>query len=538
MATEPKEKKGKNEPNAVGLNSSSNKDVRGAALINKACDILDLVGTAPGKLSARELGERTGLPQSTVYRIIAALNARGFIRMEQGCAGPLLGFHFLDLAQNVWAKQDLASIAADELRRLREITGETTYLGTLIGHEMVSLARSLGTHAKRSAGDIGGTNPVHCSSQGKALLAFLPSQQQEHLLSTLELTQRTPHTIVEKNALRLSLNIIRQRGFAVDDQENAKGMRCIGVPILDVNGNAVAAISIAGPTYRMTKERIEQLAPEVMETGRAISLLVQNHKSRAEHSSEVSVTPLGDALFFGDKPQWIEAENCMYWVDRLAPTVYAMRIGEHPQPIGILPGPIVEVVPVSQGGIEIVSEGCWYHAEIDVGCRQIDRPYWKEYHALCVAKNGQFWACKHQDDQTRIGTLSFDGGFVEYWSVSREIDAMLWSHSGRFLHALSRDEGLIYQMRRGRDAPLILGRIPRGSGNPCALTMETGEIEEVLPLPVPHPTGLVFAGEDLNNLYITSARLGVGRDVIGNAKLSGFTLCTNMSTQLAVKNLK
>nr|WP_321463897.1 IclR family transcriptional regulator C-terminal domain-containing protein [uncultured Cohaesibacter sp.] len=525
------------------------KDVKGTALLAKACDILDLVGAAPGQMTAKELAQKAALPQSTVYRIVAALSARGFLRTSQTSSKLLLGFHFLDLAQNVWAEQDLATIAAEELRRLKEITGETTYLGGLMGHEMVSLARSLGTHANSSTSDLGETKPVHCTSQGKALLAFLPSQQLDHLLSSLALEPYTNHTITDKYALKLSLNIIRQRGFAVDDQEYVKGTRCIGVPILDANGNAVAAISVSGPTYRMTKERMEQLAPEIIETGKAISHLVQNHKSKMEHSSKVEVTAVGEALFYGDKPFWLKQEGCMYWVDRLAPTVYAMKPGEEPRKIAILPGPIDEVVPGLIGGIDIVCEGRWYHAQLHEGCHEIQRFYAREFHSFCTDIHGTLWACRKQKGHTKIGILSEFGDFAMHWSVSLDIDAMAWNHSGTILHALSRDNGLIYQMRKGREAALVLSKIPKGSGNPCALAMDkdnnvwvalkdgwgtarlsdTGEVEGVLPLPVPHPTGLTFGGPDGDDLYITCARLGVGRDVILNAKLSGFTLRVRMS---------
>ncbi|MBB4124591.1 IclR family transcriptional regulator domain-containing protein [Martelella radicis] len=517
------------------------KGVKGAALLMKACDILDLVGTKPGQLTARDLVEATGLAKSTVYRIVAALSERGFVRAGQNDQKLLLGFHFLDLAQSIGTEMDLATIAADELRRLREMTGETAYLAALMGNEMVSLAKSVGAHENSSTAALGGTKPVYATSQGKAILAFLPERRVDHILNSLTFRPVTDYTITDRNTLQLSLNIIRQRGFAIDDQENIVGTRCIGVPILDAGGQPVAAISVAGPAYRMTLERIEQLAPELIDAGRRLGHLVKEYKAKSDNRSEWRITPLGEAAFQGAKPFWDEHNDCVYWIDRLAPAIYAMLDDDLPKLLAQMPGPISEALPARGGGIYVVCEGEWHHASLQEGCRRIDRPRIRDFRALCTRPGGSTWATLVEDGGSKIGSLSARGEFQPEWTVAREIDESVWSRDGERLYALSRNDGLIYEMRRGRDAALVLSRIPRGSGEPCALTVddadrlwvalkdgwgvarlnENGEIEQVLALPVPYPSGLVFGGKNRATLYVTSARLGVGREMLEHAPLSG-----------------
>ncbi|WP_176086697.1 IclR family transcriptional regulator C-terminal domain-containing protein [Martelella sp. HB161492] len=524
--------------------------IQGAGLLMKACDILDLVGEAPGQWTVSALVAETGLSRSTLYRIVSALVTRGFLRNGADGQSLLLGFHYLDLAQNVGAGQDLAALAADELRRLREMTGETAYLAALAGNQMVSLAKSVGAHENASTAAMGKAKPVYATSQGKAVLAFLPERQAEQIMATLAFQAITPFTLTDISSLKRNLTLVRQRGFAIDDQENIAGTRCIGVPVLDEKGVPVAAISVSGPIYRMTPERVEQLAPELIAAGRRLGLMVQSQTAKTARPARNDVTATGPAAFHADRPFWLPRENCLYWIDRLAPAVYVLPEGGGAETIARPPGPITHALPGRSGGLDLICENGWFNVTRDAGCVAIDRPIAGDEHALARGPAGSLWAARHLGGVTQIGRLSARDGFQPAWRVGHDITDMAFSEDGSSLFALSPHEGTIYALQTGREVPMVLSRIPRGSGIPTALTLdrrgrlwvalsdgwsvvrldENGEIAEAVALPVPRPTGIAFGGNAGSTLYVTSERIGIARDILENAPLSGRLL------MLAVKS--
>jgi IclR family transcriptional regulator, KDG regulon repressor len=112
---------------------------------------------------------------------------------------------------------------------------------------------------------------VYCTSSGKALIAFLPEDSLDDLLRRVKFVRYTPNTLMTRNALKAELSLIRERGYAVDDEENELGLRCVGGPIRDSSGTIIASIGIAGPIFRVTEGRVPSVAREVIATAHALS---------------------------------------------------------------------------------------------------------------------------------------------------------------------------------------------------------------------------------------------------------------------------
>jgi DNA-binding IclR family transcriptional regulator len=170
------------------------------------------------------------------------------------------------------ARVNLAAVAGPFLEKLGGETGETAHLGVLSDNEVVSIASSDGHHAVRMSVTVGQRSPVHCSSLGKSILAFLPEGSVDSILRERGLKSYTRHTIGRRSELILELKQIRARGFAVDDQELEEGLKCIGSPVRDYSGKVVAALSIAGPALRLTKERVRAMAPLVVQAASDLSV--------------------------------------------------------------------------------------------------------------------------------------------------------------------------------------------------------------------------------------------------------------------------
>jgi DNA-binding IclR family transcriptional regulator len=132
--------------------------------------------------------------------------------------------------------------------------------------EVISIASVDGRHALRISGMLGRRDPIHCSSLGKAILAFLPAREADQLVRECDLKAYTRNTITSRTEFQRELQEIRERGYALDDQELEAGLGCIGAPVHDSSGRVAAAVSIAGAAFRLSPERLPALAHLVVQT--------------------------------------------------------------------------------------------------------------------------------------------------------------------------------------------------------------------------------------------------------------------------------
>jgi len=154
----------------------------GAATLEKALDVLDAIGRAPQGLSQTDLGASLRLPRTTLYRLLATLSKRGLVRRDPVRRVYCLGLLCFEYARHAYTMPDLVAAASLELRTLRDLTGETTYLAVLDGLDALSLERVDGNHSQRSAAALGQRKPLHCTSQGKAMLAAMPPVERKALI--------------------------------------------------------------------------------------------------------------------------------------------------------------------------------------------------------------------------------------------------------------------------------------------------------------------------------------------------------------------
>jgi len=160
---------------AVPNGGKKMKTGEGTAALEKALDVLQAIGASASGISQAQLAEQVPLPRTTLYRIIATLVDRGMIRRDPTRKVYRLGFNYLEMVRNAYLEPDLVSAASEELRALRDLTGETSYLAVLDGNQVLSLERCDGAHTQRSAASLGQGKPIYCTGQGKAILSALSS---------------------------------------------------------------------------------------------------------------------------------------------------------------------------------------------------------------------------------------------------------------------------------------------------------------------------------------------------------------------------
>ncbi|AOB30139.1 IclR family transcriptional regulator [Bordetella sp. H567] len=229
--------------------------VAGTAAFSKFMTVLQSVADAAGPVAMGDLVRACGYPRGTVYRIVAALSQQGLIAETTGAAagGTVrygLGPRLLQLASRAWSQLDLRAALADDLQALRDETGETVHLAVPAGTEMIYIDKLESQGPVRMASRVGGRLALHCTAAGKAYLAALPPDEAEPLIAGLALATRMPNTITDRDALRRELARIRQRGYAVDDEENERGIVCYSVAISGQGGRPLACVSVSTLQYR------------------------------------------------------------------------------------------------------------------------------------------------------------------------------------------------------------------------------------------------------------------------------------------------
>jgi IclR family acetate operon transcriptional repressor len=240
--------------------------------LRHALDIMDAVADRryPRGVSLSQLVEASGLNKSTVLRLMAPLLERRIVVRSAEAGTYRLGLRVVEWAETVLSETEIAQVASPHLQGLVERTGETAFLVVYESGDVVYLAKVESPNLIRMSSNIGTRTAAHSTANGKAILAFLPSEEVERLTAR-GLRAFTPRTITSPEALRAELAKVRARGYATDDQENVADARCIGAPVFDRRGQVAGGISLSGPAFRMDWDRVAALAPLVVATAQAIS---------------------------------------------------------------------------------------------------------------------------------------------------------------------------------------------------------------------------------------------------------------------------
>lgn len=223
--------------------------------LEKVVRLLDCLAASEQPLGVADLVAASHIPKATVHRLISAMASSGLVFQEAERGRYSLGYKLIELgvaAENSSASAGLIKSALTELSR---ITGETLHMAILSDGLVRYVAKAESDSALRMPSRVGGTNRAHCTAVGKVLLATLNDQDLEHVVSQHGLPRRTRRTIVSPEDLAQELSMIRKNGFAVDDEELEVGLRCVAVPVSDGDGNVFAAVSISGPSSRVTPGR-------------------------------------------------------------------------------------------------------------------------------------------------------------------------------------------------------------------------------------------------------------------------------------------
>jgi DNA-binding IclR family transcriptional regulator len=239
--------------------------------LDRAFAVLDLLGESETPLGLAQVASSLQLHKSTAHRFLMVLERHRMV--ERTASGKFrLGLRLFDFGNRAIEQYDLRDRAQPHLRRLVAETEETAHLCILEQTRVIYIDKIEPTRSVRMITRIGASNPVHCTSVGKAIMAFLPEERIADILRRTRFERRTHRTIATAEAFRVEIEKTRRRGYAVDDEELEEGLRCIAVPVLDAQRLPVAAVSVSGPSFRVTAQKLPAIANQLLQCVRGISM--------------------------------------------------------------------------------------------------------------------------------------------------------------------------------------------------------------------------------------------------------------------------
>ena len=239
--------------------------------VHRGLQILELLAGQGKSWGTAEISRRLKIPKSTTSYLLHTLMGRGYLRREAD-GTYRLSMKLLTLGSLALHGVEMREIAVPILRRLVAETGITGHLAVLEGSEAVFIERVPSPGFLQVDTWVGRRMPLHSTGSGKVLLAFSSPEQVHSLLSAAGLPRSTPQTIVSLPRLKQELRRIRDCGFALDDEENTAGVRCVAAPVFDLSRRVVAVLSLTGAVQQMTDDQLPRMAERLKESGRQMTL--------------------------------------------------------------------------------------------------------------------------------------------------------------------------------------------------------------------------------------------------------------------------
>jgi DNA-binding IclR family transcriptional regulator len=245
--------------------------------VDRALQILDLFDDQNKEIKITDISARTGLNKSTLHALLKTLQARGYIDQNDENGRYRLGMKLVERGHFVISSIDIRKVCNSFLVDLSAQTGQTTHLGILDGRHGIYIDKVEGQAAIITYSRIGRQLPLHCTAIGKVLVAFQDAEARDRILAGYTYNAMTPRSITAEQAFLEEIENVRLQGYAEDDQEHVKGVRCTAVPVFDHKGHIAAAISLSTLTSTADNRDFERFSGLLQQIGQKISSTLGHH---------------------------------------------------------------------------------------------------------------------------------------------------------------------------------------------------------------------------------------------------------------------
>jgi IclR family acetate operon transcriptional repressor len=256
---------------AAATTTAAVRDPSRVQSLTRALGLLDALAETADGMTLSDAAQIVGLAPSTAHRLLTTLESQRYVRYVASEGLWQVGVQSFVVGQAFRRSRDVVTMARPQMRHLMEESGETVNLYIEEGGEAVCMAQVECRQMMRAIARPGGRVKLHCSGAGKAMLAQLPATEVARILQTHGLPRATEKTLDTPKKLKADLERVRARGFAVDDEEHAVGLRCVAAPVLDEDGRPMAALSISGPLARIDETAIGVMGGLVRRAATAVT---------------------------------------------------------------------------------------------------------------------------------------------------------------------------------------------------------------------------------------------------------------------------
>lgn len=246
------------------MSQETRKEKKIIGSIVKAVEVIEYLANSETGAGATEISRGLSYGVSSTYHILNTLKECNIIEQDQRTKKFKLGLKLWQLGMLAYEHNPISVTLRPYLRKLKDITGETANLTVMDNYQIVYIAQEESDKLVKMFTKTGATAPLHCTGAGKIFLAYKDEKVRDAIIDKLELTKFTENTIVDREELIKELEEIRKNGYGFDNEEKEIGVSCIGAPILDINDEPIACITISGPTSRFTEEMKEKWIKDIL----------------------------------------------------------------------------------------------------------------------------------------------------------------------------------------------------------------------------------------------------------------------------------
>jgi DNA-binding IclR family transcriptional regulator len=239
--------------------------------LERGLAVIELLAASGGTVSLADAARRLGLHRSTAYHLMQSLAAMGWLRQVEVTRGYELTEKLFRLTGSRWSVEQLGEIAQPFLDELTRATGEGTSVAAWVRGSVTIAAKREAAGPVRVVQDAGSTRQLYCTAVGKALAAWLPPSEVRAALAKTKLEALTPKTITSRARFEAELRRVRAAGYAIDDEEQYLGLRCVAMPVFCYSGEVIASMCVVGPKHRMTNRKLAEVRVPLARLARRMS---------------------------------------------------------------------------------------------------------------------------------------------------------------------------------------------------------------------------------------------------------------------------